>query len=249
MIKKLVTISLITVGVLLFLIAILGMFIKQPNGKYGWQQLLQDRHGIFNLQGSTGTSTGGGLGLNQNSDGSTSNQNGASGSDASGSSAGGTSNGGDQSGSTSGGGSTSLGASSGGSTSNSGSTGSSSSGGSTSGSTTKPAPTPVPTSKPATPAPTPVPPKCTAGGSCTSAEVAVHNSAGNCWVIYGGKVYNVTSFVNNHPPGPAYFTSQTCGHDITAYMNGSQTVSGLKKHNHSSSAYSILNSYWYANLI
>lgn len=40
MIKKLVTISFITAGIILLIIILLGLFLRQPNGSYGWQQLL-----------------------------------------------------------------------------------------------------------------------------------------------------------------------------------------------------------------
>ncbi|MCC7289087.1 cytochrome b5 domain-containing protein [bacterium] len=105
-----------------------------------------------------------------------------------------------------------------------------------------PQPTPAPT-----PTPTPAP-ACSAGGSCTAAQVATHNTQGNCWVIYGSKVYNVTGYVGQHPPGPSYFNSSVCGKDVSSFLGGSSSVNG-NRHRHSNSAYSILNSYWYANLI
>jgi hypothetical protein len=102
----------------------------------------------------------------------------------------------------------------------------------------------TPTPPPAqTPSPTPPPIACgSAGGTCTAAQVASHNSAGNCWVIYNGYYYIVTSWVSIHPGGPAVFNSTTCGHDISAYLNGSASSAG-QQHVHSSAAYSILDSY------
>jgi len=91
---------------------------------------------------------------------------------------------------------------------------------------------------------TPPPVACgQAGGSCTAAEVAGHNSRTDCWVIYDGYYYIVTSYVNSHPGGTQAFTSQTCGVDITAYLNGSIAPAGTQRHSHSATAYSILNSY------
>jgi hypothetical protein len=53
----------------------------------------------------------------------------------------------------------------------------------------------------------------------------------------------VTSYVNSHPGGQAVFNSNTCGHDITSYLNGSASSAG-QRHSHSSSAYAVLNSYF-----
>ena len=90
---------------------------------------------------------------------------------------------------------------------------------------------------------------CNAGGSCTAAEVATHATQSSCWVIYGAKVYDITAFIPKHPKslGPVIFTPSVCGHDVTPYLNGSLS-SGGKQHKHNSSAYSTLNTYWYANL-
>jgi cytochrome b involved in lipid metabolism len=133
------------------------------------------------------------------------------------------------------------GSTSAGSTSSSGST---SSGSSSGGSTTSPTPTPTPTPPP-TPTPTPPPaPSCgSAGGACTSSEVATHNAQSNCWGIYNGGYYVLTSYVSKHPGGKSVFNSTSCGKDMTAYMNGSASVSGQKR-KHSSSAYSVLASYY-----
>ncbi len=91
--------------------------------------------------------------------------------------------------------------------------------------------------------PPPSQPACgSSGGPCSAAQVASHNSQGNCWVIYSGNYYIVTSYVNQHPGGTSVFNSSTCGHDITGYLNGSQSTVGQRK-NHPGSAYSILNSY------
>ncbi|OGY56964.1 MAG: hypothetical protein A2Y84_00745 [Candidatus Colwellbacteria bacterium RBG_13_48_8] len=49
--------------------------------------------------------------------------------------------------------------------------------------------------------------------SFTLEEVAQHNSASDCWIAIHGKVYDVTSFIGNHPGGPAIL--QGCGKDAT----------------------------------
>lgn len=240
MIKRLVTISLIIFAALLVIILIVGLLTKSSDGKYGWQKLLDERHALFNSLGIVDSNEQSGFSdatngqADPNDGGSLTNPNDSNRSQPDGSISAGLGN-------TSGSSTNSGGSGSGGSPPNPGSS---------SPATTPKTPSPTPVTNP-TPAPVPTPPpapKCTAGGACTAAEVATHSSAGNCWVIYGSKVYNITAFVNKHPAGPSYFNAQTCGHDITAYLNGSQTTSGGKKHNHSSSAYSILNSYWYASL-
>lgn len=35
----------------------------------------------------------------------------------------------------------------------------------------------------------------------TSSELITHNSQSDCWVAYDGKVYDITSFLPNHPGG------------------------------------------------
>ncbi|MFO0955717.1 MAG: cytochrome b5-like heme/steroid binding domain-containing protein [Candidatus Saccharibacteria bacterium] len=118
------------------------------------------------------------------------------------------------------------------------------------GSATSVAPKPATSSTPVatTPKPTtsaaPAAPACgSAGGACTTAQVATHNSQSNCWVIYNGGYYNVTAYVNAHPGGKSVFSSTTCGHDITAYLNGNSSVAG-QQHKHANSAYTVLNSYY-----
>lgn len=79
-------------------------------------------------------------------------------------------------------------------------------------------------------------------GVCSSAQVAAHASQGDCWMIYNGYYYIVTSYVNNHPGGKGVFNTSSCGRDITGYMNGSASTGG-KQHNHNNSSYNVLNSY------
>ena len=37
----------------------------------------------------------------------------------------------------------------------------------------------------------------------TPSQVAEHNTRQSCWVIISGKVYDVTSVIDEHPGGPA----------------------------------------------
>lgn len=49
-------------------------------------------------------------------------------------------------------------------------------------------------------------------------EVAKHNSVTDCWVIIESKIYNVTSFIPNHPGGPEKII-RNCGKDATSIFN------------------------------
>ena len=79
-----------------------------------------------------------------------------------------------------------------------------------------PSPTPSPTPTP-TPAPTPAPaPK---PGTYTMAQVAAHNSQTSCYTVVQGSVYDVTSFISQHPGGARAILS-LCGRDGTAAFEG-----------------------------
>lgn len=53
----------------------------------------------------------------------------------------------------------------------------------------------------------------------TMAEVATHNSAQSCWSAINGNVYDLTSWIPNHPGGPDKIL-QLCGTDGSAKFNG-----------------------------
>ena len=75
----------------------------------------------------------------------------------------------------------------------------------------------VPTTTP-TPTPTKTTPKPTAK-TYTSAQVATHKTASDCWSIINKKVYNLTSYVSSHPGGTAVI-SAICGKDGTSAFSG-----------------------------
>lgn len=84
---------------------------------------------------------------------------------------------------------------------------------------TIPGATPVPTAiktatpAPATPAPaTPVP---TAAPPSAATTVASHNTKTNCWTVYNGSVYNLTSYFGMHPGGDSKLQN-ACGKDMTS---------------------------------
>lgn len=48
-------------------------------------------------------------------------------------------------------------------------------------------------------------------------EVAKHSTASDCWTIANGKVYDVTSFISEHPGGDKILLG--CGKDMTDFFN------------------------------
>ena len=72
----------------------------------------------------------------------------------------------------------------------------------------------------------------------TPAEIAKHGSAGSCWVIISGKVYDLTSFIGIHPGGTGAIIPY-CGKDGTTAF-----ATKNKGSQHSSYATSLLNTYF-----
>ncbi len=75
-----------------------------------------------------------------------------------------------------------------------------------------PTPTPAPTPTP-TPAPTPV------QVGITLAQVSQHNSRTSCWSAINGIVYDLTSWIPNHPGGEGRIL-KICGKDGSSSYNG-----------------------------
>jgi cytochrome b involved in lipid metabolism len=90
----------------------------------------------------------------------------------------------------------------------------------------------------------PAGPACgSAGGACTSAQVAAHNTSGDCWVIYNtnylilsgsGVVGSNGNEVTNHSGGSSR---------ITPYCGGNATSAFTSKHGGQTSVKNIFNSY------
>jgi cytochrome b involved in lipid metabolism len=53
----------------------------------------------------------------------------------------------------------------------------------------------------------------------TMADVAKHNSQASCWTAINGNVYDVTTWINQHPGGAEAILS-LCGTDGSAAFNG-----------------------------
>lgn len=77
----------------------------------------------------------------------------------------------------------------------------------------------------ATPSATPSPtgasasPSTSTAGVYTMAQVATHNTAADCWAAIGGNVYDLTSWIDQHPGGPQRIIN-LCGTDGTAAFDG-----------------------------
>lgn len=85
--------------------------------------------------------------------------------------------------------------------------------------TQKQMPTTLPPSKPTSMLPANTPPAAVATSSgITAVEVSKHADAKSCWIIVGNDVYDVTSFIPNHPGGPARIL-KLCGTDATAMFS------------------------------
>jgi cytochrome b involved in lipid metabolism len=67
-----------------------------------------------------------------------------------------------------------------------------------------------------TPAETPAP---TAAKEYTLAEVATHKNQTSCWSAINGKVYDLTSWIAEHPGGEGAILG-ICGKDGSAAFNG-----------------------------
>ncbi len=80
------------------------------------------------------------------------------------------------------------------------------------------------------------------GVNLTAAEISKHNNAGDCWLLIGGKVYNVTEFIPMHPGGESTIIPY-CGQDATVAFD---TKGGRGAH--SQNAQNLLASYYIGNL-
>ena len=76
--------------------------------------------------------------------------------------------------------------------------------------------TPTKTTPVVTPKETPAP---SAPSGITLAQVALHSSSSSCWSAINGNVYDLTSWIHNHPGGEKNILS-ICGIDGTSRYSG-----------------------------
>ena len=58
------------------------------------------------------------------------------------------------------------------------------------------------------------------GGPYLASEVALHNKADDCWIIVDGKVYDVSTYVLDHPGGESILNN--AGGDSSVGVHGPQ---------------------------
>lgn len=70
----------------------------------------------------------------------------------------------------------------------------------------------------------------------TADDVAIHKTSSDCWVSRGGKVYDVSAFLPDHPGGDDLILKYA-GQCVETVMKDSE------EHDHSDSAYEMLEEY------
>jgi cytochrome b involved in lipid metabolism len=58
-------------------------------------------------------------------------------------------------------------------------------------------------------------PTASTSSTITMADVEQHASSSDCWTVVSGNVYDLTTWIDQHPGGPDYI-AQMCGTDATA---------------------------------
>lgn len=77
----------------------------------------------------------------------------------------------------------------------------------------------------------------------SSVELAKHNSSQSCWLLISGKIYDVTTYLNQHP-GNASTILPSCGIDATQAYD----TKGSRGRPHSGNANAMLADYFIGNL-
>lgn len=69
-------------------------------------------------------------------------------------------------------------------------------------------------------------------------EASEHNSAGDCWVVIAGKVYDVSSYLEDHPGGD----------DVLLEVTGKDATDEFEDAGHSKSARELMESFFVGEL-
>lgn len=85
----------------------------------------------------------------------------------------------------------------------------------------------------------------TTGQTFNMTEIAKHNSAGDCWLLIRGKVYDVTDSISRHPGGAGTII-ETCGTEATMSFD---TKGQPRGDSHSTKAEKMLADYYIGDLI
>ncbi|KAJ4766259.1 Cytochrome b5 [Rhynchospora pubera] len=72
----------------------------------------------------------------------------------------------------------------------------------------------------------------------TLAEVKEHNHAKDCWLVIGGKVYDVTKFLEDHPGGD----------DVLISSTGKDATDDFEDVGHSTTARSMMDEYYVGDI-
>lgn len=70
-------------------------------------------------------------------------------------------------------------------------------------------------------------------GRFTLKEVAAHNTSTSCWIVLNGVVFDVTTFLDDHPGG----------YEILLHHAGKDATDAFEAIGHSESALEVLNDY------
>jgi cytochrome b involved in lipid metabolism len=66
------------------------------------------------------------------------------------------------------------------------------------------------------------------GTAVDSAELSMHNSLTDCWVLYDGEVYDVTGYLLQHPGGSQAIAAY-CGKDDGSFKQAFEGQHGMSK--------------------
>ncbi len=71
-------------------------------------------------------------------------------------------------------------------------------------------------------------PPAEASAQVSAAELSTHSTAADCWVLYDGKVYDITSYLPSHPR-PEDLIVPSCGKTDGSFKDAFEGEHGLSK--------------------